>query len=149
MGRAQLRCTTSLLTSAFTRFEHGDPADVDRVVADEAAKYKTEIIRIEGKKTSSTTAPLVGEHIHHHVHETIQPIVNKRTLEPHVIHTTIPIHEVHHNAAIFHATSSLPVLSMADFKRQGGVLNGREERLDSFEGEPRAVGKAIGGTSDK
>jgi len=29
---------------------------------------------------------------------------------------------------------------MADFKKQGGVLTGREERYDGFEGEPRTVG---------
>ena len=35
---------------------------------------------------------------------------------------------------------------MADFKKQGGSLTGREERYDGFEGEPRAVGSALGGT---
>lgn len=33
---------------------------------------------------------------------------------------------------------------MADFKKQGGSLTGREERYDGFEGEPRAVGGALG-----
>lgn len=33
---------------------------------------------------------------------------------------------------------------MGDFKKQGGVLSGREERSDSFEGEPRSVGGALG-----
>ena len=36
---------------------------------------------------------------------------------------------------------------MADFKKQGGSLTGREERYDGFEGEPRAVGNALGGSS--
>lgn len=36
---------------------------------------------------------------------------------------------------------------MADFKKQGGSLSGREERYDGFEGEPRAVGGALGGGS--
>ena len=36
---------------------------------------------------------------------------------------------------------------MADFKKQGGSLSGREERYDGFEGEPRAVGSALGGGS--
>ena len=38
-------------------------------------------------------------------------------------------------------------MSMADFKKQGGSLSGREERYDGFEGEPRAVGSALGGGS--
>ncbi len=36
---------------------------------------------------------------------------------------------------------------MADFKKQGGSLSGREERYDGFEGEPRAVGGALSGSS--
>lgn len=36
---------------------------------------------------------------------------------------------------------------MADFKKQGGSLTGREERYDGFEGEPRAVAGALGGGS--
>jgi len=36
---------------------------------------------------------------------------------------------------------------MADFKRQGGTLTGREERYDGFEGEPRAVGSSLGGST--
>jgi hypothetical protein len=33
---------------------------------------------------------------------------------------------------------------MAEYKAQGGVLGGREERTDSFNGESRAVGSALG-----
>jgi len=32
---------------------------------------------------------------------------------------------------------------MDDFKRQGGILTGREARVDSFAGEPRSVGGQI------
>lgn len=60
------------------------------------------------------------------------------------MHTTVPIHEVHHNAATHHSTSALPAVSLADFKKQGGSLTGREERYDGFEGEPRAIGGAGG-----
>lgn len=64
-----------------------------------------------------------------------------------MVHTTVPIHEVHHNEAKHHAASALPAVSMADFKKQGGTLSGREERYDGFEGEPRAVGGALGGST--
>jgi hypothetical protein len=33
---------------------------------------------------------------------------------------------------------------MSEFKHQGGVLSGREERSDAFAGEPRAVGSTLG-----
>jgi hypothetical protein len=79
------------------------------------------------------------------VHENIQPIVQKETIQPSVVHTTVPIHEVHQNEAKHHTASSLPAVTMDEFKRQGGHLSGREERTDAFEGEPRSVGGTIGG----
>jgi len=86
-----------------------------------------------------------GEHVHHHVHEVIQPIIQKETVQPTVIHTTIPIHEVHQNEPKHHTATQLPALTMEEFKRQGGYLSGREEHTDSFEGEPKAVGGTLGG----
>lgn len=77
---------------------------------------------------------------HQHIHETIQPVVKKETVEPHVVHTTVPIHETHHNAAQHHSASTMPAMSMSDFKNKGGVLGGREERYDAFDGEPKHIG---------
>ncbi len=77
-------------------------------------------------------------------HVDIQPIVNKRTIAPHIVHSVVLVHEKHHNAAIHHQTSVLAPVTMAEFKRQGGVLTGREERFDFFEGEPRSVGGIVG-----
>lgn len=70
-------------------------------------------------------------------------MVEKETVQPHVVHTTVPIHEVHHKAANHHETSALPALSMAEFKQKGGVLGGREERYDAFEGEPKHIGGTL------
>lgn len=61
-----------------------------------------------------------------------------------VTDTTVPVHEVHHEKAQHHATSALPAVSMSEFKKQGGVLSGRDERHDGFEGEPRNIGGAFG-----
>lgn len=36
---------------------------------------------------------------------------------------------------------------MADFKKQGGVLGGRDERHDHFDGEPKGVTSSLGGLS--
>ncbi|EME40982.1 hypothetical protein DOTSEDRAFT_74511 [Dothistroma septosporum NZE10] len=127
-------------------FEHGNKGDVDRKLNETAGQFRDTSQRVEGQHTTSNAPAIGGEHIHHHVHETIQPVVNKQTIEPHVTHTTVPIHEVHHNSAQHHATSALPAVSMADFKKQGGVLSGREERYDGFEGEPRSLGGNATGT---
>ena len=127
-------------------YEHDDTNAVQQRLQSEQSKFRDEVERVEGEKSHSVAPVVAGEHIHHHVHETIQPVVNKQTIEPHVVHTTVPIHEVHHNAAQHHSTSALPAVSMSDFKKQGGVLSGREERYDGFEGEPRSVGGALGGS---
>jgi hypothetical protein len=79
-----------------------------------------------------------------HIHETIQPVVNKEVIQPNVVHTTVPIHEVHHNKATVHGTTALPAMTMDEFKTKGGVLSGREERYDEFEGVPKNIG---GGTA--
>ncbi|KAK5138782.1 hypothetical protein LTR04_004195, partial [Oleoguttula sp. CCFEE 6159] len=59
------------------QFEHGNDREVAARLEQEAAAFRDE--RIEGKVVETrSTAPIVaGEHIHHHVHETIQPVVEK------------------------------------------------------------------------
>ncbi|KAL8692718.1 MAG: hypothetical protein Q9218_002307 [Villophora microphyllina] len=126
---------------------HGDSAAIQARLEQERAQFQS-TRTMGGTKESHSVAPTIaGEHVHHHVHETIQPVVQKETIQPSVVHTTVPIHEVHHNEAKHHSASALPAVSMADFKKQGGSLTGREERYDGFEGEPRAVGGALGGGS--
>jgi len=127
--------------------QHGNPEAIKARLEQERLQFQN--TRNEGSTHEShSVAPVIaGEHVHHHVHETIQPVVNKETIQPSVVHTTVPIHEVHQNEAKHHSASALPAVSMADFKKQGGSLTGREERYDGFEGEPRAVGGALGGQS--
>lgn len=55
------------------------------------------------------------------------------------MHTTVPVHEVHQNAAQHHSASTLPAVGMEEFKKSGGSLVGREERHDAFDGAPRHV----------
>ncbi|KAF2483184.1 hypothetical protein BDY17DRAFT_249600 [Neohortaea acidophila] len=125
-------------------FEHDDIDDRDSRLAAEREKFKDETYHVNGEHTQNVVPTVTGERIHHHVHEIIQPIVNKMTIEPHIIHSTVLIREIHHNASKHHILSALPAVTMAEFKRQGGVLVGREERWDSFEGEPRSVGGVLG-----
>jgi len=127
------------------KFEHGNQSDVAARREQEAAQFNDKSTVGATRETQAVNPTVQGEHVHHHVHETIQPVVHKETIQPSVVHTTVPIHEVHHNAAQHHSTSALPPVSMSDFKKQGGVLGGREERYDGFEGEPRAIGNALGG----
>lgn len=127
-------------------FHHGKDHDVKGKLAETAAQFKSHQTIAPTQETRSAVPTVAGEHIHHHVHETIQPVVQKETIQPHVVHTTVPIHEVHHSAPQHHGVSALPAVSMTDFNKQGGSLHGREERFDGFEGEPRGIGGHHTGT---
>ncbi len=77
-----------------------------------------------------------------HVHEVVQPLIQKDVIQPEVVHTTVPIHEVHHLGASHHPTTSLPAVSMDEYKKQGGTLSavsGSEQRTEEFEGCPKGV----------
>jgi len=123
---------------------HGDSSHVKDRLAAEAAQFKDTREVGETQTTQSAAPTVAGEHIHHHIHETIQPVIQKETVQGHVVHTTVPVHEVHHNEAKHHSASALPAVSMDEFKRSGGSLTGREKRTDAFDGEPRAVGSTLG-----
>jgi len=126
--------------------KHGNDSDVTARLEQERAQFKDQRVVGETKHTASTAPTVTGEHVHHHVHETIQPVIHKETVQPHIVHTTIPIHEVHENEAKHHTASHLPAMSLADFEKQGGSLSGRGERTDNFNGEPKGVGSALGGS---
>jgi len=119
--------------------DHRDAETTKRALATEQAGFKDERVVTDTTHTQSAAPTVAGEHVHHHIHETIQPVVQKETIQPHVVHTTVPIHEVHHNSAKHHSTSELPPVTMDEFKSKGGVLEGREERFDGFKGEPKNI----------
>ena len=125
--------------------KHGNEDHVEERLAQEAAQFKNTQTMGHTQHTTSAAPTLGGEHVHHHVHETIQPVINKETVQPHVVHTTIPVHEVHQNEAKHHTASTLPAVTMDQFKSQGGHIGGRGERTDAFSGEPKAVGGTLGG----
>jgi hypothetical protein len=148
---------TNIIPVEHRSYEHGNNDEVEARLRQERAAYVDTVQKVEGATTREIAPVVAGEHKHHHVHETIQPVIQKgkltsdshnsdiilisstETIEPHVTHTTVPIHEVHHNAAQHHAASALPAVSMAEFKAQGGSLTGREERQDGFIGEPKSA----------
>ncbi|KAH7114347.1 hypothetical protein B0J11DRAFT_445447 [Dendryphion nanum] len=124
-------------------FDHRDHDQVKRALHTEQSGFKDERVVDGTTHSQSAAAAVAGEHVHHHIHETIQPVIHKETIQPNVVHTTVPIHETHHNAAVHHGASTLPAVSLDEFKSRGGVLGGREERYDAFEGEPKNIGGAV------
>jgi len=126
---------------------HGDSEAIKARIQQEHAQFKSTTHEGKTHHTSAEAPVIAGEHRHHHVHEVIQPVVEKETIQPHVVHTTVPVHEVHHNEAKHHTASTLPAMTMNEFKTQGGSLAGREVRHDGFAGEPRAVATGTGAAS--
>ncbi|KAF9696222.1 hypothetical protein EKO04_005841 [Ascochyta lentis] len=126
-------------------FDHRDHDSTKRNLIDEQARFKDERRVDATTHSQSAAAAIGGEHVHHHIHETIQPVVQKETIQPNVVHTTVPIHEVHHNKATHHSTTALPAMTMDEFKHKGGALTGREERYDAFEGVPKNIGAGTAG----
>jgi len=81
-----------------------------------------------------------GEVACSHVHETVQPVIQKEVIQPEVIHTAVPIHEVHHNAARIHPTSTKEPVTMSEFQKSGSTLGGSGTRTNAFEGCPQGKG---------
>lgn len=115
-------------------FEHDDRKEVQRRLEAEAAKFRDETVHEDGEHTVTHLQPVEGAHYHHHVHEVIRPLLNKRLssillanflhadrktdiIEPWVVHTAHQVHEIHHLAARHHTTTMLPAVSLAEFKR--------------------------------
>jgi len=127
--------------------DHRDHSGTKERLAAEAAQFRNESVRAPAQHTHQVAAPeVVGEHVHHHVHEKIQPVIHKETIEPHVVHTTVPVHETHHNTAQHHTASTLPAVGLDEFKNKHGqgILGGRGEHFEHFKGEPQSIEHAAG-----
>lgn len=124
-------------------FQHGDDQEAERRLESEAADLGVHENKREVGATHVTEEAqdvTEGEHIHHHVHENIQPVIQKETIEPHVVHKTKTIKEVHQHEPQHHEAEQLPPVSMDEFKKQGGKLDGAdEERVETYDGEPEAA----------
>lgn len=59
------------------QFEHGNQKEVEMRLAQEAQQFRDERIVTEAERTRTAAPTVAGEHVHHHVHEVIQPVVQK------------------------------------------------------------------------
>ncbi|KAI0401706.1 hypothetical protein F4802DRAFT_419944 [Xylaria palmicola] len=59
---------------------------------------------------------LTSEHSHHHLHETIQPVIEKETVVPSVTHKKIPIKETVQDQAIDEGVTINPPMSREEFE---------------------------------
>jgi len=121
-------------------FDNRDKEGLQNTLNEARGGYQDERVVAPTQHTQSQAPDDVSEHVHHHVHETVQPVVYKETVQPHTVHTTKPIHETHHMKATHEHGSALPAMSMDEFKNKAGNVTGRGENLvDDKEGCPQEV----------
>jgi len=101
---------------------------------DKAAKAKAEADLAGFKNTkdekqfeSKTKEPTkVEEHVHHHLHETVQPVIEKEVIAPSVSHHRVDVKEKIQEPSEHHGVTKNSAISVDEFK---GKLEG--ERLPS------------------
>ncbi|KAI1629002.1 hypothetical protein EDD37DRAFT_615801 [Exophiala viscosa] len=142
--------THNILAAEEREFHHDNTKDTEAKLAAELGHFK-DTRRVEQVTQTQATAPTVtGEHVHHHVHETVVPVVHKEIIQPEVIHTTKPIHETHHAAAQHHGLSALPMKTLDEFSKAGGVLaGGKHGAHEEYDGPPRKYNEKLSTTFDK
>ncbi|RMZ82735.1 hypothetical protein DV738_g1556, partial [Chaetothyriales sp. CBS 135597] len=118
----------------------GNDAATAKAKADaELAQFKDSSTVHETKHTQGMAPTVVGEHVHHHVHETVVPVV----------HTTIPVHETHQAASQHHGISALPTKTLDEFNRAGGSLTGGQQHgHETYDGPPRQYNEKLSTTAE-
>lgn len=119
---------------------HGKDREIATALATEQSKFQDEreILPVE---TTSSNNMVVGEHVHHHVHDYVQPVIERERVVPHVVHTTVPIHEHIEHEPYIHKGNVLPVMTMEEFNEKGLSLKGNKKPLEhiEYEGDPLEI----------
>ncbi|KAL0247502.1 hypothetical protein I308_103567 [Cryptococcus tetragattii IND107] len=105
------------------------------------------------EKSGEHVGAALNEHQHHHIHETIQPVVQRETVEPTVVHQTKAIHEKVEDAPVVHEVTTLPTISAEKYSQNKSSLEGEGAHCSTFEGAPQVAGQsanvsANNGTAD-
>lgn len=70
--------------------------------------------------------------------------------QPEVVHTTVPIHETHHETAKHHGLSALPMKTLEEFTKAGGLVTGSKgSTREEYEGAPRPYNEKLMTTIEK
>jgi hypothetical protein len=75
------------------------------------------------EKTIIDKGETVRENTHHHVHHTVQPVIERDVHTHEREHTTVPIHQTTHEAPIVHQSQQHAPLRIDEFIAGGGDLN--------------------------
>ncbi|KAK4561468.1 hypothetical protein LTR86_004786 [Recurvomyces mirabilis] len=91
--------------------------DVKAKVAQREGAFEdsTDVQKSEVKSQAPTVE---NDHVHHHLHETIQPVIEKETIEKSITHKTIPITERHQEVDVDRGTTVNKAISKEEFARK-------------------------------
>lgn len=125
-------------------FNHDNEQETKLRVQNELGQFKDSSVTEATRHSRSEGQTVEGEHVFHHIHETVQPVIHKETIQPSVVHTTVPIHEIHHNEAHHHGISQLPMKTLEEFKSAGGALTGgKSASQEVYDGPPRPYNESL------
>lgn len=142
--------THNLAPQIEKEFRHDNEDETRRTVSAELGRFQNTSVTHNTTHSQQAAPAVTGEHVHHHVHETVQPIIHKETIQPEVVHTTIPIHEVHHASSTHHGMSALPMKTLDEFKQAGGLISGSKSHThEEYEGAPRPYNEKLSTTIEK
>jgi len=142
--------THNITPQVHREFKHDNEDDTKQRVAQELGQFQHSSTTHQTTHSTNVAPAVTGEHVHHHVHETVQPIIHKETVQPEVVHTTVPIHETHHAGSQHHGMSALPMKTLDEFKHAGGVLSGNKSHThEEYDGAPRPYNEKLSTTIEK
>jgi len=118
---------------------HGKDAEVERKLQEQAAQFHDKSTTLETQHHRGETTAMGGEHHHLHVHENVQPLIQKETIQPHIVHNVIPVHERIDKEPTVHKTTVNPTMTMEEFKHAGGHHTGTHKEHHEYTGDPLKV----------
>jgi len=129
---------TNILPVEHKVHHHNADAATEAALLEQRSQYRDEREVLPTQATQSGNT-VVGEHVHHHIHDTIQPVIERERLQQEVVHTTVPIHETIDKKPVIHSGNVLPTKTMGEFEASGAsVVGSKTEHID-YEGKPLKI----------
>ncbi|RPA80919.1 hypothetical protein BJ508DRAFT_376863 [Ascobolus immersus RN42] len=116
--------------------------DIEAQLAAEQREFQSRTVVAPTTTSRQEGNITVEEHRHHHVHEIVQPVLEREVVQPKIVHTNQNIHETIEKEPTFHPKTVQPTMTLDEFQRSGGSLAHHSETVKStqiFQGEPQVV----------
>ena len=71
----------NLVPQVEREFKHDNEQETHRRISAEMAQFQNTTVKQQTTPSTQAAPQVVGEHVHHHVHETVQPVIHKETVQ--------------------------------------------------------------------